>query len=118
MRVKTTEASRPQDIEFAEAGLLDQIVSVFRRTSEQGEREELAIAQYQSLRKQIPLLYLILLANGYAIANIPGDTDSRRAYYDALEKANLEADKSDFLRLIARHVLQGSRTLLERLGAA
>ena len=68
MRVKTTEASRPQDIEFAEAGLLDQIVSVFRRTSEQGEREELAIAQYQSLRKQIPLLYLILLANAWMVA--------------------------------------------------
>lgn len=64
------------------------------------------------------VMNLILLANGYPIANIPGDTDSRLAYYDALEKANLEADKTDFLCLIARHVLQGSRTLLERLGAS
>lgn len=59
---------------------------------------------------------LILLANGYSIANIPGDTDSRRDYYDALEKANLEADKSVFIRLIAGHVLHGMQTLLKRLG--
>lgn len=63
------------------------------------------------------VMNLILLANGYAIANIPGDTDSRRAYYDALEKANLEADKSLFITLIAGHVLHGIQTLLERLGA-
>lgn len=62
------------------------------------------------------VMNLILLASGYAIANIPGDTDSRRAYYDALEKANLEADKTDFLTLISEHVLHGTRTLLERLG--
>jgi Fic family protein len=60
---------------------------------------------------------LILLANGYSIANIPGDTDSRRDYYDALEKANLEADKSVFITLIAGHVLHGMKTLLGRLGA-
>jgi Fic family protein len=60
----------------------------------------------------------ILLANGYAIANIPGDTDSRLAYYDALEKANLEADKTDFVNLIAGYVLHAMQTLLERLGAA
>ncbi len=62
------------------------------------------------------VMNLILLANGYAIANIPGDTHSRRAYYDALERANLEADKTDFLTLIAGHVLHGTRSLLERLG--
>jgi Fic family protein len=63
------------------------------------------------------VMNLILLANGYAIANIPGDTDSRRAYYDALEKANLEGDKTDFITLIAGHVLHDMQTLLERLGA-
>ncbi|MBK1731453.1 Fic family protein [Thiococcus pfennigii] len=64
------------------------------------------------------VMNLILLANGYAIANIPGDTDSRRAYYDALERANLEGDKTDFITLIAGHVHHAIQTLLERLGAA
>jgi len=63
------------------------------------------------------VMNLILLSSGMTIANIPGDTDSRRAYYDALEKANLEADKSDFITLIARHVLDAVQTLLQRLGA-
>jgi Fic family protein len=63
------------------------------------------------------VMNLILMANGYAIANIPGDIDSRRAYYDALEKANLEADKTVFITLIARHVMQSTQTVLERLGA-
>lgn len=62
------------------------------------------------------VMNLILLSHGYAIANIPGDTDSRRAYYDALEKSNLEADKSVFITLIAGHVLHGMQTLLEGLG--
>jgi len=60
---------------------------------------------------------LILLAHGYAIANIPGDTDSRRTYYDSLERANLEGDKTGFVTLIAGHVLHAMQTLLERLGA-
>jgi len=63
------------------------------------------------------VMNLSLLSSGFTITNIPGDTDSRRAYYDALEKANLEADKTDFLTLIAGHVLHSMRTLLERLGA-
>ncbi len=63
------------------------------------------------------VMNLILLANGYPIANIPGDTDSRMAYYSALEKSNLEGDKQDFLVLIAGYVLQGGETLLQRLGA-
>ena len=64
------------------------------------------------------VMNLILLANGYPIANIPGDTNSRMAYYSALEKSNLESDKQDFLVLIAGYVLQGGETLLQRLGAA
>ncbi len=63
------------------------------------------------------VMNLGLLADGYCIANIPGDTDSRRAYYDALEKANLEADKTVFIALIAGHVRHAMQTLLERLGA-
>jgi Fic family protein len=50
------------------------------------------------------VMNLILLSSGYPIAIIPGDTDSRRAYYDALEKANLEGDRSDFHHFIAGQV--------------
>ncbi|WP_295541558.1 Fic family protein [uncultured Thiohalocapsa sp.] len=64
------------------------------------------------------VMNLILLSHGYAIANIPGDTDSRRAYYDALEKVNLAGDRSGFIMLIAGHVRDAIQTLLQRLGAA
>lgn len=64
------------------------------------------------------VMNLILLAHGYPIANIPGDTDSRRAYYRALEYSNLLADRSPFVELVAGHLLHDLRTLLERLGAA
>lgn len=56
---------------------------------------------------------LVLLQAGYPIANIPGDMDSRVAYYAALEKCNLEGDKSDFIALIANHVRAMSLRLLE-----
>ena len=64
------------------------------------------------------VMNLILLARGYPVANIPGDTDSRRSYYNALEKSNLEGSDAEFLNLIATHVLTAARTLLERLGVA
>ncbi len=64
------------------------------------------------------VMNLILLANGYPIVNIPGDTEHRRAYYEALEKANLDGRKMDFIFLIAGYALHDLRTLLERLGAA
>ena len=63
------------------------------------------------------VMNLILLANGYAIANIPGDTENGRAYYDALEKGNVDGRRADFLYLIAGYSLSSLRTLLERLGA-
>lgn len=59
---------------------------------------------------------LILLSHGYPIANIPGDTDSRRAYYEALEMANLQGDKSAFHRLIARHVQAMAQRLVRIAG--
>lgn len=57
------------------------------------------------------VMNLILLQHGYPIANIPGDLDSRRAYYDALEHSNLIDDKGAFFLLIAGHV----KHMLERL---
>lgn len=63
------------------------------------------------------VMNLILIANGYAIANIPGDTDSRLAYYEALETGNLTADRTPFITLIATHVRHSLESLLQRLGA-
>ncbi len=63
------------------------------------------------------LMNLVLLQNGYAIANIPGDTQNRLAYYDALEKCNLEEDKSDFLLLITGYVRDSLDSLVKKLGA-
>lgn len=62
------------------------------------------------------VMNLILLSAGYPIAIIPGDTDSRRAYYDALEKANLENDKSDFHRFIAAQVRAMALRLVQIAG--
>ena len=62
------------------------------------------------------VMNLLLLANGYPLANIQGDIDSRRAYYDALEKANLQDDKNDFFRLIAANVLAMSQRLMQIVG--
>ena len=62
------------------------------------------------------VMNLLLLSKGYPLANIQGDIDSRRAYYDALEKANLQNDKSDFFRLIAANVLAMSQRLMQIVG--
>lgn len=47
------------------------------------------------------IMNLILLKNGYVIANIKGDYQSRMAYYEALEKVQVENDKEAFLVQIA-----------------
>lgn len=46
------------------------------------------------------LMNLILLQHGYPIANI--SADRRMEYYSALEKAQVENDRTDFHRLIAK----------------
>jgi Fic family protein/DNA-binding XRE family transcriptional regulator len=53
---------------------------------------------------------LILLQNGYVIANIKGDYDSRMQYYYALEAAQIKNNKEDFLLFIA----QTEKDCLER----
>lgn len=58
---------------------------------------------------------LILMQRGYLVVNIAGDTDSRLAYYNALEKCNLEDEKGDFIELIAGYVLKSLRGVLERV---
>lgn len=62
------------------------------------------------------MMNLVLLQKGYSIVNIPGDTKSRLAYYDALEKCNLEENKTDFYLLIARHVQENMQKLVHNLG--
>lgn len=62
------------------------------------------------------LMNLVLLQNGYPVANIGGDTDSRLAYYHALETCNLEGNKTEFLCLIASEVQKSALRLLEIIG--
>jgi len=56
------------------------------------------------------VMNLILLQNGYIIANIKGDYDSRMNYYNALEKVQTTGNKEDFLLFIA----QTEKECLER----
>ncbi len=48
------------------------------------------------------VMNLILLQNGYVIANIKGDYDSRMQYYNALEIAQTKNKKEDFLIFVAQ----------------
>ena len=50
------------------------------------------------------LMNLILLQNGFPIAILKGDTESRLKYYSALETAQTENDKKPFMKLIADNV--------------
>jgi len=48
------------------------------------------------------VMNLILLQNGYVIANIKGDYESRMNYYQTLETAQTSGNKEDFLLFIAK----------------
>ncbi|MFW5500755.1 MULTISPECIES: Fic family protein [unclassified Maridesulfovibrio] len=61
------------------------------------------------------VMNLILMQRGYLVVNIAGDTESRLAYYNALEKRNLEDDKIEFIELIAGYVLKSLSGVLERV---
>jgi len=62
------------------------------------------------------MMNLVLLKSGYPIANIPGDTESRLAYYNALEKCNIDGEKSDFYSVIACHIKDSLQSLNRKLG--
>ncbi|MCE3296573.1 MAG: putative bifunctional protein: putative binding protein and filamentation induced by cAMP [Crocinitomicaceae bacterium] len=47
------------------------------------------------------LMNLVLLKNGYVIANLKGDYEARMNYYNALEEAQVNENKDDFIELIA-----------------
>ena len=59
------------------------------------------------------VMNLILLQSGYPIANISGETNARLAYYNTLEKCNLEHDKTEFHRLIIAYVIDTLERLLK-----
>lgn len=52
------------------------------------------------------IMNLILMQHGFPIARIAGDGDSRLAYYNALEKAQVDRDPEPFRLLVASYVRQ------------
>ena len=48
------------------------------------------------------IMNLILLQNGYVIANIKGDYETKMKYYQSLETAQATGNKDDFILLIAQ----------------
>lgn len=61
------------------------------------------------------LMNLILIQNGFPIAILKGNTESRLQYYNALEKAQVENDKSDFHQLIFETVKESLDRILKIL---
>jgi len=61
------------------------------------------------------IMNLILLQHGYPIANIKGDAAVRLRYYAALEKAQTQNDKTDFIMLIAEVVKESIEKYLSIL---
>ena len=59
------------------------------------------------------VMNLVLLQYGFPIAIIHGDTETRLAYYAALERCNLQQDKADFHCLIALTVIESLQRLLK-----
>jgi Fic family protein len=50
------------------------------------------------------IMNLVLLSNGYTLANLKGDLDSRIAYYKALEKVQVDNTPDAFYTLVANAV--------------
>ena len=61
------------------------------------------------------IMNLILLQQGYPLAIIGGDYESRMGYYDALEKVAVEADKASFVGLVAERVRDGLKRYIKIL---
>ena len=62
------------------------------------------------------VMNLILLQNGYVIANIKGDYDNRMKYYNTLEIAQTKNNKEDFLLFIAQNEKESLERYLEIIG--
>jgi Fic family protein len=61
------------------------------------------------------VMNLLLIRNGYPIANIKGDTESRLQYYEALEAVQMEDDKHSFIQFIAIEVKKSLEHYLKLL---
>ncbi len=59
------------------------------------------------------VMNLILLRNGYTIANLKGDNNSRLAYYQALEKVQVDNEPEVFYHLVADAVESSLRAHLQ-----
>jgi len=62
------------------------------------------------------IMNLILLQNGYIIANIKGDYDSRMQYYNALETSQTKNNKEDFFLFVAQIEKESLERYLEIIG--
>ncbi|MFN5372561.1 MAG: Fic family protein [Bacteroidia bacterium] len=62
------------------------------------------------------LMNLILLRNGFVIANIKGDLASRKAYYHALETAQAEQSKSTFINLVLDQEIEALERYIKIIG--
>ena len=62
------------------------------------------------------VMNLILLQNGYVIANIKGDYDNRMRYFTALENAQTKNNKEDFLLFVAQIEKESLARYLEIIG--
>lgn len=62
------------------------------------------------------IMNLILLQNGYVIANIKGDATSRMNYYTSLESAQTKNNKEEFLMFVAQNEKESLERYLEIIG--
>lgn len=59
------------------------------------------------------LMNLILLQNGFPIAILKGDVESRLKYYSVLEMAQVEHNKEPFINLIAENVEETMKRIIK-----
>lgn len=62
------------------------------------------------------VMNLILLQNGYVIANIKGDYETKMSYYQALETAQTQNNKEDFILFVAQMEKESLERYLEIIG--
>ena len=62
------------------------------------------------------IMNLVLLMNGFPIANIKGDIKSRTTYYNALEKANTNQGMTDFYSLVAKASIESLKAHINLAG--
>ena len=61
------------------------------------------------------LMNLILLEEGYPLANFSGTEPARSVYFNTLEQAHSQTDKSGWHKLVAEQVMSDIKSLLKRL---